>query len=90
MGTFIVSFIGSSFVSSTLDAPPLAWLCKADRTRRRRILVLIYFAAIVAFITLFGIMTIPDIAREGADFVSRLKSDSVWVVLVEKMRHGLG
>jgi predicted PurR-regulated permease PerM len=40
--------------------------------------------------SLFGVLTIPDIAREGADFVSRLKSDNVWVVLVEKMRTGLG
>ena len=28
---------------------------------------------------LFGVLTIPDIAREGADFVNRLKSDNVWV-----------
>ena len=35
-------------------------------------------------------LTIPDIAREGADFVNRLKSDNVWVVLVEKTRAGLG
>ena len=39
---------------------------------------------------MFGVLTIPDIAREGADFVSRLKSDNVWVVLVEKTRKGLG
>jgi hypothetical protein len=30
-------------------------------------------------VRLFGVMTIPDIAREGADFVNRLKSDNVWV-----------
>ncbi len=35
-------------------------------------------------------MTIPDIASEGADFVNRLQSDNIWVVLVEKMRAGLG
>jgi predicted PurR-regulated permease PerM len=52
--------------------------------------VVIYFAIIIAFITLFGVMTIPDIVREGADFIRRLKSDNVWVILVEKMRHGLG
>jgi predicted PurR-regulated permease PerM len=57
---------------------------------RRRLLVVIYFAIIIAFITLFGVMTIPDIVREGADFIRRLKSDNVWVILVEKMRHGLG
>jgi predicted PurR-regulated permease PerM len=52
--------------------------------------VLSYFLSIIAFITLFGVLTIPDIAREGAEFVTRLKSDNVWVILVEKMRDGLG
>jgi predicted PurR-regulated permease PerM len=60
------------------------------RDSRRRLLVVIYFAAIIAFITLFGVLTIPDIVREGADFIRRLKSDNVWVILVEKMRQGLG
>lgn len=32
----------------------------------------------------------PDLIREGSDFVTRLKSDNVWVVVLEKMRHGLG
>lgn len=60
------------------------------RDGRRRFLVLSYFLSIIAFITLFGVLTIPDIAREGAEFVTRLKSDNVWVILVEKMRDGLG
>lgn len=37
-----------------------------------------------------GVLTIPDIASEGVDFVNRLQSDNIWVVLVEKMRAGLG
>lgn len=89
MGTFIVSFIGNSFIIQTIDSQLLA-MVQPDRDARRRILVVIYFAIIIAFITLFGVMTIPDIVREGADFIRRLKSDNVWVVLVEKMRHGLG
>ena len=52
--------------------------------------VLAYFAAIVSCVTLFGVMTIPDIIRESADFVTRLQSDSIWVVVLEKLRHGLG
>ena len=28
--------------------------------------------------------------REGADFVQRLKSDSIWVVVLEKVRAGVG
>ena len=28
--------------------------------------------------------------REGADFVSRLQTENLWVVVLEKMRKGLG
>jgi predicted PurR-regulated permease PerM len=88
MGTFIMAFVGNSFVESTqnwralevLGAPP----------RRRRALVVCYFLFIVALITVFGVLTIPDIVREGADFVQRLQSDNIWVVLVEKIRSGCG
>lgn len=88
MGVFIVTFIGNSFISSSLDS--LTWIHPKDRAKRRRFLVLVYFFTIIAFIILFGFLTIPDIAREGAEFVFRLKSDNVWVILVEKMRDGLG
>lgn len=89
MGTFIISFIGNSFIVNTIDNQ-LVCMAMPARDGRRRLLVVIYFAAIIAFITLFGVLTIPDIVREGADFIRRLKSDNVWVILVEKMRHGLG
>eukprot|EP00775_Hariotina_reticulata_P011497 gene11497-11640_t len=89
MGTFIISFIGNSFIVNTIDGQVLQ-MAQPNRDSRRRMLVVIYFAIIIAFITLFGVLTIPDIVREGADFVKRLKSDNVWVILVEKMRHGLG
>jgi hypothetical protein len=77
-------------VSSTCMNGCYALACCSCRDARRRVLVVIYFAIIIAFITLFGVLTIPDIVREGADFIKRLKSDNVWVILVEKMRHGLG
>lgn len=89
MGTFIISFIGNSFIVNTIDNQLVSMALPARHTRRR-LLVVIYFAAIIAFITLFGVLTIPDIVREGADFIRRLKSDNVWVILVEKMRQGLG
>ena len=57
---------------------------------RRRILVAVFFSFIAALLSLFGLLTIPDIVREGADFVGRLQSDNIWVVLVQKMREGLG
>lgn len=40
--------------------------------------------------SLFGLLTIPSLIKEGADFVVKLQSDSVWVVILDKMRHGLG
>lgn len=88
MGTFIISFIGNSFCNSAQEFGPL--LSIKDPETRRRVSVLVFFAMIVALVTLFGVMTIPDIAREGADFVQRLRSDNIWVLLVEKARAGLG
>jgi len=87
MGTFIISFIGNGFVQSTRNAPLLRNL---SSTTRRRLLVVVYFIAIVSVLGLFGVLTAPDIIREGSDFVTRLKSDNVYVVVLEKMRHGLG
>ena len=98
VGTFIISFIGNSFVDSCLAVtnsrtsrrtfpflheffpPPM----------RRRALTVVYFSAILTIVSIVGVLTIPDIAAEGADFVRRLQSDSIWVVLVDKMRTGLG
>ncbi len=52
--------------------------------------MLLYFSAIVTVAVFFGVMTIPDIVPEGTDFVRRLKSENAWVVVLEKMRNGLG
>jgi predicted PurR-regulated permease PerM len=57
---------------------------------RRRLLVIAYYTAIVSLFTLFGVLIIPDVVREGADFVSRLQTENLWVVVLEKMRKGLG
>lgn len=89
MGTFIVAFIGTGFVSSAQKSTAMKWL-DSKPLLQRRLLVLLYFSAIVSVIAFFGVMTIPDILREGADFVRRLKSENVWVVVLEKMRNGLG
>lgn len=88
MGTFVLSFIGNGFVRSAQRTMPLPVAIPPGM--RRKFLVLLYFTAIVSCVTLFGVMTIPDIIREAADFVSRLQSDSIWVVVLEKLRHGLG
>ena len=89
MGTFIVAFIGNGFVASAQNSTALKML-NSKPMLRRRLLVLLYFSGIVSVVFLFGVMTIPDIVREGADFVRRLKSENVWVVVLEKMRNGLG
>lgn len=87
MGTFIVAFIGDGFVRSAQKS--VAFL-KARPVLQRRLFVLLYFSAIVSVVCLFGVLTIPDIIKEGTDFVRRLKSENVWVVVLEKMRTGLG
>lgn len=89
MGTFIVSFIGNGFVQSS-DATVAQLFKKEDPTVRRRILVVIFFSSIAAVLAMFGLLTIPDIIREGVEFVGRLQSDNIWVMLVQKMREGLG
>lgn len=87
MGVFIISFIGNSFVEAMNQSK---WFASFNPQARRRFTVIMYFSIIIAVVVFFGVATIPDIAREGAEFVRRLKSDNVWVVLVEKMRAGLG
>jgi predicted PurR-regulated permease PerM len=87
MGTFIISFIGNGFVQTAQHAPVLDRL---SPTLRRHSMVLLYFLIIVSVLGLFAVLTAPDIIREASDFVTRLKSDNVWTVVLEKMRHGLG
>lgn len=87
MGTFIIAFIGDGFVRS---ASSTVLFSRVPPVWRRRLCVLLYFSGILALVILFGVMTIPDIIREGADFVSRLQSDNIWVIVLEKMRSGLG
>ncbi|KXZ46129.1 hypothetical protein GPECTOR_46g198 [Gonium pectorale] len=89
LGTFIVSFIGNSFVEGAQESQLVQSLLPTPQLRRQ-VLVLLYFLMILGVFTLLGVLTIPDIAREGADFVNRLQSDNIWVILIEKMRNGLG
>jgi len=87
MGTFIVSFIGNGFVQSTQTLPSLA---KLSPQARRRVLVVVFYTFIVLIVSLFGVLIIPDVVREGADFVSRLQTENLWAVVLGKMRNGLG
>ncbi|KAG1671404.1 hypothetical protein FOA52_011901 [Chlamydomonas sp. UWO 241] len=88
MGTFIITFIGNSVVDrGSADSGPLRMLPPAAR---RRALAIVYFGAILAVFVTLGVVTIPDVSTEGVALVKRLQSDTLWVVLVEKMRAGLG
>lgn len=87
MGVFIVSFIGNGFVNSMRQLPQLSHI---DPQKRRRYLVLTYYTFIILIFSLFGVLIIPDVVREGADFVSRLQTENLWAVVLQKMRTGLG
>ena len=103
MGAFIISAIGNNFADSE---GPLSLLSPIPAVFRRRILVIVYFSFIISVLTLFGditlslfaflnddkpgAVTIPDIVREGIDFVNRLQNENIWTVVLEKMRSGLG
>ena len=49
MGTFIVSFIGNSFVESTEHSQLLKFL---PQQNRRKFMVILYFSLILALVTL--------------------------------------
>ncbi|KAK9803415.1 hypothetical protein WJX72_009498 [[Myrmecia] bisecta] len=87
MGTFVLSFIGNGFVRSGERSAVFKYI---SPPWRRRLLVLLFFTAIVSMVTLFGVSTIPDIIREATDFVRRLQNDNIWVVVLNKMRSGVG
>lgn len=56
----------------------------------RKVLVVLYFTIILAVLASFGIVTIPAIITEGADFMRRLQQENAWSVLLTDVREGLG
>eukprot|EP00892_Ulva_mutabilis_P011331 jgi/Ulvmu1/8570/UM045_0012.1 len=89
MGTFVLTFIGRSLSMWVEEAQQLAKMVRKHDTRRK-MMVIAYFVTIALIIGVFGVLTIPYIVREGADFISRLQAENIWVVVLEKMRMGLG
>ena len=80
MGTFILTFVGRSLTVWLQESVRLSRFVKSS-TMRRKIVVISYFFTIAAILTVFGVLTIPYIVREGADFVSRLQAENIWCVL---------
>lgn len=77
MGTFILTFIGRSYSVWMEEHKQFARLLP-HRESRRKMLVIGYFVTIGLIITVFGVLTIPYIVREGADFIHRLQAENIW------------
>lgn len=76
MGTFILTFIGRS-LSMWFEEVQLAKAVPKQDVRRK-LMVIAYFVTIALIIGVFGVLTIPYIVREGADFISRLQAENIW------------
>lgn len=76
-GTFVLSYIGCSVTYA-----------EDEVSRKRRVLA--WFAFIVLLITLFGLLTVPAVTREGAELAVRLQSENPYSVLVTKLQSLLG
>jgi hypothetical protein len=79
MGTFILTFVGRSLTSWLQASAHLSNYIESDDLRRK-LLVIAYFITIALILAVFGILTIPYIVREGADFISRLQAENIWCV----------
>lgn len=77
MGTFVLTFIGRSLSAWIEEAKQLARFVP-ETDMRRKMMVIAYFVTIALIIGVFGVLTIPYIVREGADFISRLQAENIW------------
>jgi energy-coupling factor transporter transmembrane protein EcfT len=77
MGTFVLTFVGRSFTVWLQENNGFAQIIP-ERDLRRKLLVIGYFISIALIIGVFGVLTIPYIVREGADFISRLQAENIW------------
>jgi predicted PurR-regulated permease PerM len=79
MGTFILTFVGRSLTMALQQNARLGSILESP-SKRRKLLVLAYFITIALILTVFGVLTIPYIVREGADFIGRLQAENIWCV----------
>lgn len=88
MGTLVLSAIGISFTNSKRLKSSISFII--PNIEHRKVIVILYYTLIICLFVLFGSITIPDIVKEGIDIVERLKNNNIWLVIIEKMRSGLG
>lgn len=87
IGSFILCFLGNSIIDWAQRLPAME---RVPSGMRRKLLVVSYFSFIVLLVVGFGCLTVPNVLREGTDFISRLQNENMWVVVTDKMRQGLG
>lgn len=78
-GTFILSYIGNSFVNRFEGS-----------VKDRRILVLAYFAVILLIISGLGLLVIPRAYDEGKNFIIKAQERNPYVFLYEGLNEKLG
>ena len=78
--TFILSFTGNSVISLGASRFP----------GRRRLFTLLWFGAIVLSVTCIGLVTIPSVAREGAELLSRVQAEDPALFAAQNLRQLLG
>ena len=81
MGTFILTFVGRSLTVWAQQSNHLKSVI-SSASARRKVLVLAYFITIALILSVFGVLTIPYIVREGADFIGRLQAENIWCALL--------
>lgn len=87
IGSFILCFLGNSIIDWAQTLPAIR---RVPPSMRRKLLVVSYFSLIVLLVVGFGCLTVPNVLREGTDFISRLQNENMWIVVTDKMRQGLG
>ena len=79
MGVFILAFVGRSLTVWVQTHPRInAMTLTRTEDGRRRELAMIYLMLILGLLATFGLLTIPYIVREGADFIGRLQAENIW------------
>lgn len=76
MVTFILTYIGTSFVDSALSSDGFAFI---PEIARRKVLVLLYFGSILAGVTLLGVLTVSVGGRREGIRAGKWESAGRWV-----------